>query len=939
MTPTEVSHALLNHFEQADFDSLFKKYQPHLSHEVVRQLSNTCHDEQYRDPQRALKISELNIHVAEIVAQPETIGVAIWNQGNVYAAMNHFEQAEDCFLAAEKQFDPQKDTLRIAGLRINRVGNLCGMGHHDEALELADAARELCLKIGEAAEIFLGNLELTVGWVYEELSEYEKALEVYKNGRILFKKNDKKLQVALIDNNRAHLFQLLNNFERANQLLTDARITFEEGDYVREIARVDLNLGEMAYKLGQHQKALQHLDSSYQGFALIPIDTEMAYVNLKRSEVYLQLNLLQETIQMADEAMLICRKQKMMREFVKCQINLGIGNLRLGNLELAGKFFDRARRHAKKQNTPLRLVLVDLHRAEHAYQSHLPKRSKRIIQRLLKHDTPVMTPIVEAQARVQLAKSELALDYPNFELIDSELEEAMSICKKYGLKQAEAETYSLLGNTAVSQNELETGMSYYQKAVQLIREIKSHFSIDEFQIGYLDAQLSVYEKYIAAVHQAQLQDSSQIDNLILILNEAQVASIPLQAIAGRVESTELRAFQNRWNWLQNKIEDPEFDGELSYFESQIHEVESQISEAYRKAQLNRLNQNNDRRQGQEELSERLLRNVQSKLRSKQGIIQFYESDGMLHGVFVTTETVQWVSNIVETQKLQRQIKAWQFYLNYDFDLIWDSQVAQSHLKRYFQTVWQALSTLTSALKQLILIVPPAWQSIPFAGLFDGEMYLVEQMSITYLSSLDQFLHAYQLKPSSQKRAVVFGYSQNGRLPATVQEAEAVATLLDRNHDVGLYLESEATAQTLQALSEQADIVHLASHAIFRPDNPLFSWIELAEGRLTMADIYHWTLKKRPLVVLSACETGQGVPRGGGLMGLTRSLRSAGAGELIISQWRLEDSGSAQVVARFYQELSQAGGQNTAVALQAAQKWAIAQGISPILWASYIYMGD
>ncbi|MEM7079693.1 MAG: CHAT domain-containing protein, partial [Pseudomonadota bacterium] len=56
-------------------------------------------------------------------------------------------------------------------------------------------------------------------------------------------------------------------------------------------------------------------------------------------------------------------------------------------------------------------------------------------------------------------------------------------------------------------------------------------------------------------------------------------------------------------------------------------------------------------------------------------------------------------------------------------------------------------------------------------------------------------------------------------------------------------------------------MHIAAHAYFREDNPLFSFIELADGKLETLDILNLKFKAK-LVVLSACESGHGVLKGG-----------------------------------------------------------------------------
>lgn len=114
-------------------------------------------------------------------------------------------------------------------------------------------------------------------------------------------------------------------------------------------------------------------------------------------------------------------------------------------------------------------------------------------------------------------------------------------------------------------------------------------------------------------------------------------------------------------------------------------------------------------------------------------------------------------------------------------------------------------------------------------------------------------------------------------------------------------------------------------------------MRLADARLTVADIYDITLRQRPLVVLSACETGRGQPRGGGLLGMGRALLGAGAAGLIVSLWKIPDVASAQLMADLYRHLAptQPPHHSAGAALRRAQQLALARGEPPFCWAGFV----
>jgi tetratricopeptide (TPR) repeat protein len=183
-------------------------------------------------------------------------------------------------------------------------------------------------------------------------------------------------------------------------------------------------------------------------------------------------------------------------------------------------------------------------------------------------------------------------------------------------------------------------------------------------------------------------------------------------------------------------------------------------------------------------------------------------------------------------------------------------------------------------------------------------------------------------------ALVFGYSDGGRLPFVSEEVREIATVLFPL----LFEENDATLTNLRTHANDARLVHLAAHSVFRDDNPLFSFIRLADMPLNVMDIYNLQLHAA-LVVLSACETGRGQLRGAELFGLARGCLHAGAPSLVVSLWQVHDHSTALLMAEFYRQLTK--GESFAAALRGAQLQLL-KGESPYThphyWAPFFLMG-
>ena len=105
-----------------------------------------------------------------------------------------------------------------------------------------------------------------------------------------------------------------------------------------------------------------------------------------------------------------------------------------------------------------------------------------------------------------------------------------------------------------------------------------------------------------------------------------------------------------------------------------------------------------------------------------------------------------------------------------------------------------------------------------------------------------------------------------RLPAADEE---VATLAQRHPGAVTLTGAAATVENVSEALAHADVAHIAAHGSFRDDNPQFTSLELADGKLTVYD-----LERLPHVpqriVLSSCESGlSSVARGRRADGLHR----------------------------------------------------------------------
>ncbi|MFH7245099.1 MAG: tetratricopeptide repeat protein [Spirulina sp.] len=222
----------------------------------------------------------------------------------------------------------------------------------------------------------------------------------------------------------------------------------------------------------------------------------------------------------------------------------------------------------------------------------------------------------------------------------------------------------------------------------------------------------------------------------------------------------------------------------------------------------------------------------------------------------------------------------------------------------------------------------------------------------------------------------------GPLPGTQKEIDAIAPLLPNNAII--LTEVTATENALKQV-QAPSILHIATHGFFLEDvdfvpppstrgdratgfleptglvapptrpvnneNPLLrSGLALAgfnsrtsageDGVLTALEATGLNLRGTRLVVMSACETGVGqVANGEGVYGLRRAFVMAGAESQLMSLWKVDDLGTAELMQRYYQRLQNGEGRSESLRQVQLEFMANPTYQHPYYWASFMFSGQ
>ncbi len=190
----------------------------------------------------------------------------------------------------------------------------------------------------------------------------------------------------------------------------------------------------------------------------------------------------------------------------------------------------------------------------------------------------------------------------------------------------------------------------------------------------------------------------------------------------------------------------------------------------------------------------------------------------------------------------------------------------------------------------------------------------------------------------------FAETQLSPLDGAAAEAKEIADLLRVTPLIG----EQATEARIKQQLPSAQLIHLATHGLLDYGDPrAYGTLDFPgaialtpgdneDGLLTSAEILDMNLQA-DLAVLSACDTGRGRITGDGVVGLSRSLITAGVPSVVVSLWQVPDAPTAELMTEFYHQHFELG-LDKAQALREAMRITKGKYPHPRNWAGFTLIG-
>ena len=512
------------------------------------------------------------------------------------------------------------------------------------------------------------------------------------------------------------------------------------------------------------------------------------------------------------------------------------------------------------------------------------------------------------------------------------------------------QAHELIGDLLVASQEIDQGYSHYVQAISFVEQMRGQIRVDEFRTAFFRDKLRVYEKVISLClrdgsPQRETEafyylESSKARTLVdMMVNDLDV--VPSDA------TPETQALYERWqqlreelHWFYSRANQTEHSPQSRLLvkdetlQAEILAREHELLEVTRQAQIH-----DAKFAWLENAGGLQVRDLRALLAPDETVIEYYFDDHTLKIFVINAGQMRVVSSPYGRRALRELVVALKFQLEkfqYGKDYVntHQAQLLQG-VNNCLHKLWQAIFAPVQQLvtgHQLIIVPYDLLHNVPFQALFDGKEYLLDQHELVVTPSARMLALCPARAARPWQKVLIFG-APDELAPHINAEVEAIQQLFPHSQ---CFVGAAANRTALTENIADSDIVHIASHAVFRQDNPMFSAFQLAGTWLNFFDICSLQMNAS-LVTLSGCSTGANrVYAGDELLGLARGFLAAGAASLVVSLWSVNDPATALLMKTFYEYLQQGATPRTALrhaALQTRQQFA-----HPYYWAPFVLIG-
>jgi tetratricopeptide (TPR) repeat protein len=896
----------------------------------------------YEDRSRALRLNAALQQLAEARTDKISHAWAARCQGHIDHVSGDYEKAIENYRTASSLFEKEGDDLEVGRTLSSGLQALIFRGQYPQAEEWASQAETIFRRHND--RLRLARLESNIGNIYYRQDRPKDAIGRYQRALEGFEAAGDPRDIASALSNLAVCSIKLGQFADALAHYQRARDLCESHGLTSLVARADYNIAYLYYLRGDYAEARNLYRISRERSQAAGDAYHAALCDLDEAEMYLELNLTSEGELMAKRAAEGFSQLGMPYEQARALVSLAVASSQRRDYRFARQTLIRARRLFVREKNPVWPALVDQLRAVLAYHEMEFDKARRLCESAWQALT--RTAMTGRAAHCQILKARLWMraGYPGRagEIGRQAVERAgrdISPSLRFHANLVQGEIHEIQGHW-------DQAMEAFEAARRDVENLRERVDTEDLRISLLSDKLAVYEGMVAlCLDSGRHMNGAETARALALVEQAKSRSLADRLSmpedhAGDSDDFDFRLGELRrnLNWIYRQIHEAgqpgasEALGQPEALRREAREIEAQIMN------LRSMRPEPAGRQAEPRQPEDLT-GLQSCLKDGELLLEYYEARNFFYVFLISNDRVEAVK-LGPSAPIHLGMKFLRFQLGrfrWARDITrageWNSAAAAEHFRELYRLLLTPVEDRLIGYRHLIFAPHRDLHGLPFAALDDGERPLIDRFTVSAAPSASVLARCRQRKRDSGRGAVVMAVP-DPRAPRIEEEARVVSGALPGSR---LLLGEEASLEAFRRYAPTARILHVASHGIFRKDNPIFSAVQLSDSWLSILDLNRTRLNAS-LLTLSGCSTGSTVVVGGDeLLGLMRGFLEAGARNLLVTLWDIDDASTHEFMRCFYREVS--SGVPLGAAVQGAMREIRKDYPHPYYWAPFLLVGD
>lgn len=792
-------------------------------------------------------------------AAERALGVAARAEDDLDAAVVHLRRSARVAARAGLPGDAGQARVALAGA-------LALGGDFRSAMREVDAAGGL-LRGADAAV-----LEAQRAWLLEKQGRLDDALAAYRRALPAVERSADALREAKIRNNVGLLLDQLGDPAGAAAELQRAEALYADLGHERVAAHVRLNLGWVAVHRGELPAALRWFDQADRYYRDHGRADPMALRD--RCEGLLAARLVPEARRAAEQAVAELERRGMAGLLAEARLTLSEAALLAGDTDTAGRAAAEARAALARQRRPGWVALARYAELRAAWFGG-DRSSRALAGARRTADALAAAGWATHALDARLMAGRLALDTGRLDVARQELART-GAARTGGPVEVRSRAWHAEALLRLADGDRRGADAALRAGVAMLDRYRSTLGATELRV-----HASAHAADLVALGlELALADGSPA-RVLQWVERSRAAALRLRPVSPPADAgvgaklAELRA-------VLRELEQATLDGADA---GRLLARQARLEEAVRR-RMHAL-------PGEEPLAGAGRPPSVQALRAAldgQALVELVASGGALHAVVVTAGKTR-LHALGPVDDVREAVDALRFNLRRLLRSAGDGRARLDSVARSAERVDGLLvrPLLDDAGDRPLVVVPTGpLHAVPWAALPSCRG---RRVSVSPSAAL--WLRAAGAPAAGDSRTVL---AAGPRLPGAAAEVGE----LGRAYPAARLLAGvEATVEQVLAALDGAGVAHVAAHARFRADNPLFSSLELADGPLTVCDLERLDRAPRT-VVLSACDAGlSSVTSGDELIGLAAALLALGTRSLVATVLPLPDRAAWPLMTRLH----------------------------------------